>query len=137
MSVDGISFKKWDRFVSLRQVKGTHLFCCQAPISSQIYPFLAFEVIRSFGQKDFFENEPTLLSTFPTAFPCYMNRIFLYSDEIPASPLLPCNDKSKSHNDYGYGAESPPSEVRNVSLSLSSSISCDIVPYPLLTKPAT
>ena len=48
--------------------RGDQLFCC-APISSNIYPYVAFEVTKTFGG----------LQT-------YMNRILMFSDEIVLSP---------------------------------------------------
>ena len=70
VSSDGAKFKLWDAFLA-SQEKGDQLFCC-APISSAIYPYIAFEVTQTFGG----------LQT-------YMNRILLYSDEISSSPPAP------------------------------------------------
>ena len=58
VSSDGINFKAWDRFVCPRQVKGASLFICSAPISIEIYPYMCFEVTKTFGdhQKEDWEN---------------------------------------------------------------------------------
>ena len=69
VSADGAKFRVWDKFVVPRPASGTHLFCC-APISISIYPYIALEVTHTFGG----------LQT-------YINRVYFYTDEIPASPL--------------------------------------------------
>jgi hypothetical protein len=69
VSADGAKFRVWDKFIVPRPASGTHLFCC-APISIAIYPYIALEVTHTFGG----------LQT-------YINRIYFYTDEIPASPL--------------------------------------------------
>ena len=70
VSADGSKFKQWDTFIVKKPIKGTQLFCC-APISCAIYPFLAFEITEVFG------GDQT-----------YMNRLYLYSDEIASSPAI-------------------------------------------------
>jgi hypothetical protein len=65
-SGDGTKFKPWDTFTAER-TKGNQLFCC-TPISSSIYPFIAVEIVETFG------GDQT-----------YMNRVFMFSDEIPTS----------------------------------------------------
>ena len=68
ISGDGSKFKVWDTFHAVK-AKGTQLFCC-APISSAIYPFIALEVVETFGGMQ-----------------TYMNRIYMFSDEIASSSL--------------------------------------------------
>ena len=68
VSPDGSKFKLWDNVTASDMTKGDQLFCC-APISSNIYPYIAFEVTKSFGG----------LQT-------YINRILIYSDEVFHSP---------------------------------------------------
>lgn len=69
VSADGAKFRLWDKFIVPRPASGTHLFCC-APISIAIYPYIALEITHTFGGSQ-----------------TYMNRVYLYTDEIPASPL--------------------------------------------------
>ena len=64
----GKQYKPWDTFIADRN-KGTQLFSC-VPISARLYPFLKLEVTQTFGG----------LQT-------YMNRIFLFEEEISHSPL--------------------------------------------------
>lgn len=64
VSPDGSKFKLWDSFCATSQAEGDQMFCC-APISSAIYPYVAFEVTKTFGGMQ-----------------TYMNRIFMYSEEI-------------------------------------------------------
>lgn len=78
VSDNGTKFKVWDTFVCSQSTKGTHLFCC-APISIRIYPFIALEVTQTFGGRQ-----------------TYMNRVYFYSDEIPASPLPTIGVPSKT-----------------------------------------
>lgn len=66
VSSDGSKFKVWDTFTAA-QFKGTQLFCC-APISTSIYPYIAFEVTQTFGGTQ-----------------TYLNRVYMYADEIVAS----------------------------------------------------
>lgn len=68
VSSDGAKFKLWDAFRATSQAKGDQLFCC-APISSAIYPYIALEITQTFG-----------------GLQSYMNRMFLFSDEISSSP---------------------------------------------------
>ena len=100
VSSDGAKFKIWDTFYA-QQSKGTQLFCC-APISASIYPYVALEVVQTFGG----------LQT-------YMNRIYFYCEEIPTSPPPPGMSASSSSSPQhdavahqsrlSYGA-SPPSK---------------------------
>ena len=107
VSSDGIDFKAWDRYINPRQTKGTTLFCCSAPIDTEIYPYLVLEVTKTFGdvQKQEGcekENNGSILDTYmeqiygdksPSTTNksqgsyAYMNRIYLYSEEVPSSPL--------------------------------------------------
>ena len=68
VSSNGKNFKPWDSFVADRN-KGTQLFSC-VPISARLYPLLMFEVTQTFGG----------LQT-------YMNRVFLFEEEMAHSPL--------------------------------------------------
>lgn len=68
VSADGSKFKQWDTFYATGPQKGSQLFCC-APISCALYPFLAFEITEVFGGNQ-----------------TYMNRLYLYSEEITSSP---------------------------------------------------
>lgn len=100
VSSDGAKFKIWDTFYA-QQSKGTQLFCC-APISASIYPYVALEVVQTFGG----------LQT-------YMNRVYFYCEEIPTSPPPPGMSASSSSSPQhdaiahqsrlSYGA-SPPSK---------------------------
>jgi len=58
------------------------LFCC-APISSAIYPYIALEVTESFGGSQ-----------------TYMNRIYLYSDEIAPSPIMQIDNENVKNTPY-------------------------------------
>ena len=62
-----MKFKVWDSLTADCQRKGTQLFCC-APIKTSIYPYIALEVVETFGGKQ-----------------TYMNRVFLYSEEFLSS----------------------------------------------------
>lgn len=94
VSSDGSKFKIWDTFHA-RLIKGTQLFCC-APISSSIYPFIALEVTQTFGGPQ-----------------TYMNRVYMYAEEIPTSPppLAPFSATSsplaESIHDSHYQRSSP------------------------------
>lgn len=92
VSSDGAKFKIWDTFVA-QQVKGTQLFCC-APINASIYPYIALEVIQTFGGMQ-----------------TYMNRVFLYSEEIPSSPqgqtAAPDNSRSIYSSPSGHASRNP------------------------------
>jgi hypothetical protein len=70
VSSDGSKFKLWDSFSVHVQRKGDFMFCI-APISTAIYPYIAFEVNRTFGG----------LQT-------YMNRVLLFSEELSMSPVM-------------------------------------------------
>lgn len=70
VSSDGSKFKLWDSFSAHVQRKGDFMFCI-APISTAIYPYIAFEVNRTFGG----------LQT-------YMNRVLLFSEELSMSPIM-------------------------------------------------
>jgi hypothetical protein len=73
VSVDGLKFKLWDSLTS-SHLDGTQLFSC-APISIALYPFIAFEITETFG------GDQT-----------YLNRIFLYADEVQSTPLTSVNN---------------------------------------------
>jgi hypothetical protein len=68
VSTDGSHFRHWDTLSAKSHARGNQLFSC-APIDTALYPFIAFEINNTFG------GEQT-----------YMNRIYMYSDEITASP---------------------------------------------------
>lgn len=69
VSSDGSKFKVWDVLVSNDINSLMHLYCC-APINITIYPFIAFEVVKTWGSNK-----------------TYMNCVYFYSDEISsASP---------------------------------------------------
>ncbi|KAJ1427476.1 hypothetical protein B484DRAFT_397192 [Ochromonadaceae sp. CCMP2298] len=83
VSSDGSKFKPWDSFVVSQQARGTFLQSC-SPVDASLYPFMALEVVQTFGQ----------------AGQTYMNRVFLYSDEVTASP---CSVSSAGEGDGGEG----------------------------------
>jgi hypothetical protein len=112
VSTDGSHFRHWDTLSAKSHARGNQLFSC-APIDTALYPFIAFEINNTFG------GEQT-----------YMNRIYMYSDEITASPdssigshrrSLPVDEGSlsniadsrhlhyteHSHNERDGGARSP------------------------------
>jgi len=101
VSADGAKFRVWDKFVVPRPASGTHLFCC-APISIAIYPYIALEVTHTFGG----------LQT-------YINRVYLYTDEIPASPLSGSSKLESASNSTVEGQ----SDVEGDDNSISNSIS--------------
>ena len=139
VSSDGIDFKAWDRFINPRQAKGTTLFCCSAPIDTEIYPYLVLEITSTFGdlpQQDVFEEENNhqqggesstntgagpLLDTYMEQIYVdknaltnkshgtyvYMNRIYLYSEEVPSSPLASLH--RHSHHSPSSSSFSPSS----------------------------
>jgi hypothetical protein len=90
VSRDGQNFKVWD-YLTAPMAKGTHLFCTP-PIAVKIYPFVALEVTETHG------GEQT-----------YINRIFLYSDEIPPSPGGPSFGISQSQikGKFAMGVQTP------------------------------
>jgi hypothetical protein len=63
--------------VSKQRISGTQLFCLRAPIDTGIYPFIALEITKTFAVGPKAHQSP-----------CYMNRIYLYSEEIPTSPIV-------------------------------------------------
>jgi hypothetical protein len=67
VSSDGIKFKVWDTLCAPMQ-RGTQLFTTSS-ININIYPYVAFEIVETHGGNQ-----------------TYMNRIFLYTDEVPPSP---------------------------------------------------
>jgi len=69
VSSDGSKYKLWDSFIAPTQRKGDQLFCV-APISTAIFPYVAFEISRTFGGTR-----------------TYMNRILLFSEEYSMSPV--------------------------------------------------
>lgn len=76
VSSDGDNFKLWDILIAEKQCSGTQLFCC-APLSTSIYPFIVFEIIETFNHDNVVPKGECV---------SYMNRIYLYTDEIPPSP---------------------------------------------------
>eukprot|EP00981_Chlorochromonas_danica_P006015 scaffold1244_cov162-Ochromonas_danica.AAC.51 len=66
VSQDGVKFRVWDTFRAECKA-GTQLFCC-APISTVLYPYIAFEILTTFGGNQ-----------------TYLNRIYLYSEEVVPS----------------------------------------------------
>lgn len=66
VSQDGVKFRIWDTFRGECKA-GTQLFCC-APISTVLYPYIAFEILTTFGGNQ-----------------TYLNRIYLYSEEVVPS----------------------------------------------------
>ena len=80
VSADGSKFKPWDTFTASMSSKEAQLFCC-APISTNIYPYLAIEVTETFGGNQ-----------------TYMNEIFLYSEEMIAAPTLNNNSHKNDIN---------------------------------------
>lgn len=87
VSSDGSRFRKWDTFSLASNLKSEEqhkhnlspLFCC-APINAALYPYIALEVVETFAS---FEHRN---SGGPSQ--CYMNRIYMYSEEVPSSPLI-------------------------------------------------
>ena len=69
VSSDGSKFKVWDVLVCDDINSLMNLYCC-APINITIYPYIAFEIAKTWGSNK-----------------TYMNCVYLYSDEISsASP---------------------------------------------------
>ena len=66
VSRDGSRFRLWDTFDG-PQKRGVHLFQC-SPIAIAIYPYISIEISETHG------GDST-----------YMNRLFLYEDEIVGS----------------------------------------------------
>ena len=80
VSTDGSKFKRWDSFVARGKGKGSQLFSC-APVDVSLYPFVALEVTETFGGAQ-----------------AYMNRVYLYSDEISPSPVSSVSSANQYHN---------------------------------------
>ena len=118
VSSDGSKFKQWDTFQAASPQRGTQLFCC-APISASIYPFIAFEVTETFGGNQ-----------------TYLNRLFLYSDEIATSPQVSVASAGYKSTITGGGDETIASKVdHSESSSLNSdSIQSDYVALKKLEK---
>ncbi|KAJ1426280.1 hypothetical protein B484DRAFT_480161 [Ochromonadaceae sp. CCMP2298] len=72
VSSDGKKFKNWDNFEVPSQTRGIQLYSC-APVDVSLYPFIALEVGLTFGASQ-----------------TYMNRVYLYSDEVVASRGSSC-----------------------------------------------
>lgn len=94
VSGDGAKFKLWDTFVC-KQMRGTQLFSC-APVDTSIYPYIALEVAQTFGGAQ-----------------TYMNRVFMYSDEVTASPGSSKADTNRSGSTSSI--ESPEVHPNNLS----------------------
>ncbi len=89
VSSDGSKFKVWDNFEVPQRTRGTQLFSC-APVDTSMYPYIALEIARTFGGSQ-----------------TYMNRVFLYSDEVAASPTsskdgrsIQDDDRDEEQRDY-------------------------------------
>lgn len=67
VSCDGQKFRVWDT-LHAPMLQGTQLFTTAA-INVRIYPYIALEILETHGGNQ-----------------TYMNRIFLYTDEVPPSP---------------------------------------------------
>lgn len=80
VSKDGTKFRLWDTFIGECQ-KGTQLFCC-APISASLYPFIALEIVSTFGSSQ-----------------TYLNRVFFFADEVANSFLSYESDNSDGLDD--------------------------------------
>lgn len=78
VSRDGAKFRIWDTVSAALQHQGTQLFCC-APISVALYPFIAFEILTTYGGPQ-----------------TYMNRIYLYSDEFSSDSVASVSDYERS-----------------------------------------
>ena len=78
VSKDGHKFRVWDEVEVTAQGKGTNLFTV-APIKVEFFPFIALEITSSFGG----------LQT-------YMNRIYMFKEEVPPSPFPTVQHKNKS-----------------------------------------
>jgi hypothetical protein len=70
VSKDGAKFRVWDTFRAEQCRRGVQLFCC-VPIQADLHPFIAFEILSTFGGSQ-----------------AYINRLFLYSEETAASSFL-------------------------------------------------
>lgn len=64
VSRDSIKFKIWDTFFASGRKEGIQLFCCE-PINIELYPYIALEIVSTFGGNQ-----------------TYMNRLYLYTDEM-------------------------------------------------------
>lgn len=78
VSRDGSKFRIWDTVSAALQHQGTQLFCC-APISVALYPYIAFEILTTYGGPQ-----------------TYMNRIYLYSDEFSPDSVASVSDYERS-----------------------------------------
>ncbi len=70
VSRDGAKFRIWDTMTADRQRAGTQLFCIE-PISASLYPFIAFEIMTTFGGSQ-----------------TYVNQLYLFSEEVSNSFVL-------------------------------------------------
>jgi hypothetical protein len=93
VSRDGTKFKIWDTFTAKKLKAGQSLFCCE-PISAELYPFIALEIMSTFGGKQ-----------------TYLNRIFLCSEEA--------NSFNLSYDDAQLGEEEEAEELDGEYDSLS------------------
>jgi hypothetical protein len=93
VSRDGTKFKIWDTFTAKKLKAGQSLFCCE-PISAELYPFIALEIMSTFGGKQ-----------------TYLNRIFLCSEEA--------NSFNLSYDDAQLGEEVEAEELDREYDSLS------------------
>ena len=90
VSCDGSKFKVWDTLIVSQQMKGTQLFCC-APIDTVLHPFIALEVVQTFGASQ-----------------TYMNRVYFYSDEVDTSfPNPSRNGKEQRDLDRSFDSALP------------------------------
>lgn len=96
VSSDGSKFKLWDTFIG-KQARGTQLFSC-APVDTSIYSYVALEVAQTFGGSQ-----------------TYMNRVFLYSDEVTASPTSSTEEQSISTGSYIESPEVHPNNLSDLS----------------------
>lgn len=97
VSNDGAKFKVWDSFEVPQRTRGTQLFSC-APVDTFMYPYIALEVTRTFGGSQ-----------------TYMNRVFLYSDEVAASPSSSKDGRSIVDDDEDEQHMLPSSHSNNMS----------------------
>lgn len=70
VSRDGAKFRIWDTMTADRQRAGSQLFCIE-PISASLYPFIAFEIMTTFGGSQ-----------------TYVNQLYLFSEEVSNSFVL-------------------------------------------------
>ena len=100
VSADGSKFKPWDTFTASMSSKEAQLFCC-APISTNIYPYVAIEVTETFGGNQ-----------------TYMNEIFLYSEEMVAAPTLNNNDNNNNNSNITINTPPPTTTMTDMNASI-------------------